>query len=126
MRVCASLIIVEGIWHWRYKRIVSLLHRRRLPAPGIQHKPYPFVYDGDNYLLKMAFDLTFLDDLPPLVEWLGAHFHRNTFCIKAEDTLDSINATPILDNGETVEAAAQNAPLPSDAAYIDRLRWHHL
>eukprot|EP00943_MAST-04B_sp_MAST-4B-sp1_P004229 g4229.t1 len=119
----ASLIIVEGIWHWRYKRIVSLLHRRRLPAPGIQHKPYPFVYDGDNYLLKMAFDLTFLDDLPPLVEWLGAHFHRNTFCIKAEDTLDSINATPILDNGETVEAAAQNAPLPSDAAYIDRLRW---
>ena len=119
----ASLIIVEGIWHWRYKRIVSLLHRRRLPAPGINHKPYPFVYDGDNYLLKMAFDISFLDELPPLIEWLGTNFHRNTFCIKTEDTLDSINATSILESGETVEAAAQNAPLPSDAPYIDRLRW---
>ena len=119
----ASLIIVEGIWYWRHKRIVSLLNRRRLPAPGVHNKPYPFVYDGDNYLLKMAFDTAFLDSLPPLVEWLGASFRRNTFFIKTEDTLDTINATSILENGESVESASQNAPLPPEAPYIDRLRW---
>ena len=119
----ASLIIVEGIWYWRHKRIVSLLNRRRLPAPGVHHKPYPFVYDGDNYLLKMAFDTAFLDSLPPLVEWLGASFRRNTFFIKTEDSLDTISATNILDNGESVESASQNAPLPPEAPYIDRLRW---
>ena len=119
----ASLIIVEGIWYWRHKRIVSLLNRRRLPAPGVHNKPYPFVYDGDNYLLKMAFDTAFLDSLPPLVEWLGASFRRNTFFIKTEDTLDTINATNILENGESVESASQNAPLPPEAPYIDRLRW---
>ena len=64
----------------------------------------------------MAFDTAFLDSLPPLVEWLGASFRRNTFFIKTEDTLDTINATNILENGESVESTSQNAPLPPESS----------
>ena len=122
----ASLLIVEGIWFWRHKRVVSLLQRRRLPAPGIVHKPYPFVFDGNNYLLKMTSDLRFLDSCEALMRWLGGQFGRNPFCLKKQDALDAVGGMSVMETGLTVEESAQREPPPEDTPFIERLRWASL
>jgi hypothetical protein len=122
----AALMIVEAIWHWRNQRVVSLLERRRLPAPGVDLSPYPFIFDGDNYLLKMTTDLKFLEENLALKEWLGASFARNPFCLKKEDVLDAVGGMSVMETGKSVEASARMEPLAEGARYIDRLRWASL
>eukprot|EP00943_MAST-04B_sp_MAST-4B-sp1_P001125 g1125.t1 len=56
-----TLDIVEEIQHWR----------RGLPKP--------FVYKNQNYLLKLTTDCDFLNDIKPLVRWLGFTLKRNPF-----------------------------------------------
>ena len=54
-----TLDVVEGIIEWRQ---------------GTQE---PFTWKQTNYLLKIAHDCDFLDDIQPLVRWLGLSLRRN-------------------------------------------------
>ena len=46
-----------------------------------QAKPYPFVWNGINYLVKIPSDLDFLDEVVPLTSWLGFSLLRNPFVV---------------------------------------------
>ena len=105
---------------------LGLLQRRRLPAPGIVHKPDPFVIDGNNYLLKMTSDLRFLDSCEALTRCLGGQFGRNPFCLKKQDALDAVGGMSVMETGLTVEESAQREPPPEDTPFIERLRWASL
>lgn len=52
---------------------------------GIEHSP-PYIWNNSNYLLKMMDDLAFLEDVDPLVGWLGDSFdlRDNPFLIAPE------------------------------------------
>jgi hypothetical protein len=53
--------IIEAVVQWRH---------------GL---PKPFVWKGENYLLKITHDCDFLDNVKPLVKWLGFTMKRNPF-----------------------------------------------
>ncbi|KAG6962982.1 hypothetical protein JG688_00008356 [Phytophthora aleatoria] len=70
----ASVDVVENIQEWR-----KTVHE------GI---PRPYIYDQENYLLRMCEDLDFLDRVGDLVEWLGFRLLRNPFIV--DKALDDI------------------------------------
>ncbi|KAG3191260.1 hypothetical protein PC128_g11018 [Phytophthora cactorum] len=70
----ASVDVVENIQEWR-----KIVHE------GI---PRPYIYDQENYLLRMCEDLDFLDRVGDLVEWLGFRLLRNPFIV--DKALDDI------------------------------------
>lgn len=41
----------------------------------------PFMWNGVNYLLKMATDLDFLSNVRPVISWLGFSMQRNPFIV---------------------------------------------
>ncbi|OWY93260.1 hypothetical protein PHMEG_00037410 [Phytophthora megakarya] len=70
----ASVDVVENIQVWR-----EVVHQ------GI---PRPYIYEHENYLLRMCEDLDFLDKVEDLVEWLGFRLLRNPFIV--DKALDDI------------------------------------
>ena len=56
-------------------------------------KPYPFVWNGVNYLLKISSDLDFLSHFSEVETWLGFSLVRNPFVVA--ECLDKRAATPI-------------------------------
>ncbi|KAG3113117.1 hypothetical protein PI124_g10489 [Phytophthora idaei] len=69
-----SVDVMENIQEWR-----KIVHE------GI---PRPYIYDQENYLLRMCGDLDFLDRVGDLVEWLGFRLLRNPFIV--DKALDDI------------------------------------
>ena len=55
-------------------------------------KPYPFVWNGVNYLLKIPSDLDFLSKFAEIETWLGFAFKRNPFVVPV--SLDDRPNTP--------------------------------
>jgi hypothetical protein len=68
--------VIESIKRWR----------ENLP------KPYPFIWNGINYLLKIPSDMDFLDKTYPLKTWFGFSLTRNPFMIPI--ALDNRLSTP--------------------------------
>ena len=56
-------------------------------------KPYPFVWNGVNYLLKISSDLDFLSRFSEVETWFGFSLVRNPFVVAV--CLDKRPATPI-------------------------------
>jgi hypothetical protein len=61
----ATVEVVEAIAKWRRTLI----------------KPYPFVWNGINYLLKIPSDLDMLNKVPEVSAWLGFELARNPFVV---------------------------------------------
>ncbi|GMF51407.1 unnamed protein product [Phytophthora fragariaefolia] len=70
----ASVEVVENIQSWR-----AVIHNR---------VPRPYIYEHENYLLRMCEDLDFLDRASDLVEWLGFRLVRNPFIVN--EALDDV------------------------------------
>ena len=56
-------------------------------------KPYPFVWNGVNYLLKISSDLDFLSHFSEVETWFGFSLVRNPFVVAV--CLDKRPATPM-------------------------------
>jgi hypothetical protein len=76
----ATVETVEGIAKWRRTLV----------------KPYPFVWNGVNYLLKIPSDLDFLSKFQEIETWLGFSMSRNPFVVTVG--LDNRPATPRVNN----------------------------
>ena len=88
-----TLDIVEQIQHWR----------RGLPKP--------FIYENNNYLLKLTTDCDFLNDIKPLVRWIGFTLKRNPFfTLKRKLRQNDID----VDNKTFPEAKLLLAPIDED------------
>ena len=61
----STVEVVESIAKWRRTLI----------------KPYPFVWNGINYLLKIPSDLDMLNKVPEVEAWLGFSLARNPFVV---------------------------------------------
>jgi hypothetical protein len=61
----ATVEVVESIAKWRRTLV----------------KPYPFVWNGINYLLKIPSDMDILAKVPEVSEWLGFQLARNPFVV---------------------------------------------
>ena len=61
----STVEVVEAIAKWRRTLI----------------KPYPFVWNGINYLLKIPSDLDMLNKVPEVEAWLGFSLARNPFVV---------------------------------------------
>ncbi len=61
----STVEVVEAIAKWRRTLI----------------KPYPFVWNGINYLLKIPSDLDMLNKVPEVSAWLGFSLARNPFVV---------------------------------------------
>eukprot|EP00943_MAST-04B_sp_MAST-4B-sp1_P008431 g8431.t1 len=67
-------------------------------------KPYPFVWNGVNYLLKIPSDLNFLCRFPEIETWLGFTLMRNPFIINI--CLDKRPSTPQVVNSLNVHMSS--------------------
>ena len=61
----STVEVVEAIAKWRRTLV----------------KPYPFVWNGINYLLKVPSDLDILAKVPEIASWLGFSLARNPFVV---------------------------------------------
>jgi hypothetical protein len=61
----STVEVVEAIAKWRRTLV----------------KPYPFVWNGINYLLKVPSDLDILNKVPEIAAWLGFDLARNPFVV---------------------------------------------
>jgi hypothetical protein len=79
----ASLDVVLAIAKWREAKVC----RYDIPAPNcypifLQHQQDAvFMWNGCNYLLKMATDLDFLAEYRAIRKWMGFNLTRNPFCV---------------------------------------------
>lgn len=98
-RLC-TVEVVEAIVKWRrgmvrkegthapHNRLHTHTQHSLTPCPLLfQLKPYPFMWNGLNYMQKLACDMDFLDLVTPLRQWLGFSMIHNPFIIpvKASD-----------------------------------------
>ena len=68
-------------------------------------KPYPFVWNGVNYLLKIPSDLDFLSRFAEIETWLGFTLVRNPFIITV--CLDKRPSTPQVVNSLSVHMSSK-------------------
>ena len=68
-------------------------------------KPYPFVWNGVNYLLKIPSDLDFLSRFAEIETWLGFTLVRNPFIITV--CLDKRPSTPQVANSLSVHMSSK-------------------
>jgi hypothetical protein len=113
---CASLEVIKCIQLWR----------RNL------WRPMPFVWNGDNYLSKMRFDMNILETSSnmEIVSMLGLT-EKDLWCIiffdsqpKPEREQDEIEIKPRMNKGERNPEVIENQQAlsqPEENAYIERL-----
>ena len=107
------------IFRWRQDRVLTLEDRRN-PAGT---RPVPFIFDGDDYLLRMLTDLDFLRDIPPVTEWLGAPCVRNPFVVEGSSPYALSNLEMQLDE-DLIKRAHIKPPALRDAAEVPKaLMW---
>jgi hypothetical protein len=81
-------------------------------------KPYPFVWNGVNYLLKIPSDLDFLSEFGMLIKWLGFSMHRNPFIVPV--ALDDRPHTPRVVNDTGMGGSVMSGTFLNDKAQHGR------
>ncbi len=106
-----SVDVLQAVFRWRQDQMLTL-HETQNPT---RYAPYPFVYNGEDYVLRMVSDLNFLKDVQPITLWLGAPMVRNPFALEATDPLCMENLAMQSEEDELALCAYAPPPPPPPA-----------